>query len=128
MIYIYTFLSLIVIDGVWLFSMGGNYKKWLGHLFADKVSFTPVLLFYVLYTIGLVYFILAPALQGGISVKNVFLSGLLFGLVAYGVYDLTNQATLKEWPIYVTAIDLAWGALVTGLSCVLALVVYKYFK
>jgi uncharacterized membrane protein len=128
MLYIYTFLSLILIDGMWLFSMGGNYKKWLGHLFAEKVSFTPVVVFYLLYTFGLVYLILAPAIKNNVSLKGVFVTALVFGLVAYGTYDLTNQSTLKDWPIFVTVIDMLWGALVTGISCVLALTVYKYFR
>lgn len=108
--------------------MGGNYKKWLGHLFAEKVSFTPVVVFYLLYTFGLVYLILAPAIKNNVSLKGVFVTALVFGLVAYGTYDLTNQSTLKDWPIFVTVIDMLWGALVTGISCVLALTVYKYFR
>jgi uncharacterized membrane protein len=108
--------------------MGGNYKKWLGHLFADKVSFAPVVLFYLLYAFGLVYLILQPALKSGVNMKSIFVSALVFGLVAYGTYDLTNQSTLRNWPIMVTVIDMLWGALVTGLSCVLAITVYKYFK
>lgn len=128
MIYIYTFLSLIVIDGIWLFSMGGNYKAWLGHLFAEKVSFAPVVVFYLIYAFGLVYLIVQPALKNGLSLKSVFISALVFGLVAYATYDLTNQATLKDWPIFVTVIDMLWGALVTGISCVLAITAYKYFR
>jgi uncharacterized membrane protein len=108
--------------------MGGNYKAWLGHLFADKVSFGPVVVFYLLYAFGLVYLILQPALKSEVSLKSIFISALVFGLVAYGTYDLTNQSTLKDWPMFVTVIDMLWGALVTALSCVLALTVYKYFK
>jgi uncharacterized membrane protein len=52
-------------------------------------------------------------------------SGALLGLVAYGTYDLTNQATLKDWPWVVTLTDLAWGAFVTGaaawVACTVAL-------
>ncbi len=108
--------------------MGGNYKKWLGHLFADKISFGPAVIFYILYAFGLVYLILQPALKSGGNIKSIIVPALVFGLVAYATYDLTNQSTLKDWPVHMSVIDMLWGTVLTGLSCVLAMTVYKYFR
>lgn len=127
-LYFYTLIPLAIIDGIWLMSMGNNYKRWLGHLFGESVSFPPVVMFYLLYALGIVYFILVPALRYGWSSISVFLSGLLLGLVAYGAYDLTNQATLKNWPLMVTVVDMVWGAVVTGLAAIVAFSIHNYFK
>lgn len=128
LLYVYTLLSLAIIDGAWLYSMGGLYKKWLGHLFAPTVSFTPVIFFYLIYTFGVVYFIAGPAVRGGSTLLATFVSGAALGLVAYATYDLTNHATMKQWPLQVTLIDMVWGALLTGLASVIAVAVFNYFK
>lgn len=120
-------LSLAVIDAVWLFSTGGLYKKWLGHLFAVQVNFIPAVIFYLLYTLGVVYFVLVPAVKNGSSVLALFVSGALFGLIAYATYDLTNHATMRDWPLVVTVLDMVWGMILTGTVSVIAVSLYKYF-
>ncbi len=120
-------LSLAVIDAVWLFSTGGLYKKWLGHLFAVQVNFIPAVIFYLLYTLGVVYFVLVPAVKNGSSVLVLFVSGALFGLIAYATYDLTNHATMRDWPLVVTVLDMVWGMILTGTVSVIAVSLYKYF-
>ncbi len=120
-------LSLAVIDAVWLFSTGGLYKKWLGHLFAAQVNFIPAVIFYLLYTLGVVYFVLVPAVKNGSSVLALFVSGALFGLIAYATYDLTNHATMRDWPLVVTVLDMVWGMILTGTVSVIAVSLYKYF-
>jgi uncharacterized membrane protein len=147
-IYLCVLIPLVVIDAAWLFAMGGNYKKWLGHLFAPTASFTPVVFFYLLYALGITFFVVMPFIRGfGMStllsgagtevvkgaaltlsaIFQIFLAGALLGFVAYGTYDLTNQATLKEWPLFVTVIDMVWGALVTGATSVLAVIFVRMF-
>jgi len=128
LLYIYVLVSMALIDSVWLFSTGGIYKKWLGHLFAPTFNFIPAVIFYLLYALGVVYFVLSPGLRSGASYTNIFISGALFGLIAYATYDLTNNATLRDWPLQVTFIDMVWGAFLTGLVSVITLVVYKYVK
>ncbi len=128
LIYFYTLVPLAIIDGIWLFLMGGQYKKWLGHLFGSSVSFPPVVVFYLLYAVGISFFVVAPGIKYGWSMTHVFMAGLFLGLIAYGAYDLTNQATLKDWPYMVTIVDMAWGAMVTGLTAVIAFSLYNYFK
>jgi len=113
-IYFATLLSLAVVDFVWLYSTGTYYRTALGHLFAPHVSYIPAVIFYLLYTVGLVYFVIAPSLQNNVGVLRVALVGALFGLIAYATYDLTNQATMKNWPVLITLIDLVWGAVLAG--------------
>lgn len=121
-------MALAALDAIWLFSTGAQYKKWLGHLFADKVNFVPAVIFYLIYTFGVVFFVVWPAIKGGASIPAVLLSGALFGLVAYATYDLTNHATMKDWPIVVTVLDMAWGAILTGAASVAAVVIHRYFN
>lgn len=126
--YIISLLTLAVIDAVWLFSMGSKYKTWLGHLFADSVNFIPAVIFYLIYTFGIMFFVVSPALKQGTSLLNIFLYGALFGLVAYATYDLTNHATLRDWPLHVTLLDMAWGALLTGATSVIVVYITNLLK
>lgn len=130
-LYILTLLVLSVFDVTWLYTMGAQYKAWLGHLFAPTANFTPAVIFYLLYAFGIVYFVLAPALAKGTTIASgawtVFLSGAIFGLLCYATYDLTNHATMLRWPTIVTVVDIVWGTLLTGLTSVIVFVVYKKF-
>lgn len=126
--YIITLVVLVVLDSVWLFTMGGRYKEWLGHLFSPTVNFVPAVIFYFIYVFGLVYFVIAPGLKQGSSMWWFLLSGALFGLVAYATYDLTNHATMKDWPLVVTLLDIAWGSILTGVSSVIIVFIVNYFK
>lgn len=126
--YITALVVLAVLDSVWLFSMGTKYKEWLGHLFSPTINFIPAIIFYFIYVFGLVYFVINPALKQGTSLWWVLLSGALLGLVAYSTYDLTNHATLKDWPLVVTLLDMAWGSILTGVSSVIVVFIINYFK
>ena len=105
-----------IADFVWL----NTATKWLyrpriGHLLADKPNMVAAVAFYLLYGAGVAALVLRPAVAAG-SPGSALLWGAIFGLVAYGTYDLTNQATLKDWSPTVTAVDMAWGTLLTGVS------------
>lgn len=126
-LYIITLFVLSVLDIGWLYTMGAQYKVWLGHLFAPTVNFVPAIIFYLLYTAGVVYFVLLPALTRGGTMWGVFLSGALLGLLCYATYDLTNHATMLRWPLVVTVVDMIWGALLTGLASMITFVAYKKF-
>ena len=113
-----TYLSAAVaflgLDAIWLSTMAERlYRPAIGHLMQAQFDPWAALIFYVLYLIGVVQFAVRPGLLAARPVVALF-SGALLGLVAYGTYDLTNQATLKDWPWVVTLTDLAWGAFVTG--------------
>lgn len=116
--YLTSFVIFLAIDAVWLGIIATNmYKKYIGHLMGP-VNFTAAGLFYVLYIAGLTYFVTYPALTtGNKTVLAVALQGALLSALCYATYDLTNQATLKNWPWLLTGIDIIWGFLLGGFVC-----------
>lgn len=108
-----------IIDAVWLKMMRGFYEQEMGSLLRKQPNIVAAIVFYVLYILGVVLFVVLPALATTM-IWQAGLVGALFGLIAYGTYDLTNLATLKNWSVKMTAIDMVWGAFVTGLSALLA--------
>ena len=115
--YAATLLVFLAMDAVWLSTAtAALYRPTIGHLMAPTVDWVAAALFYACYFAGLVYFAVAPALAAGSS-RIALGRGVLLGLLCYGTYDFTNQATLQGWPWLVTAVDLAWGGTVTGLAC-----------
>jgi uncharacterized membrane protein len=105
----------LAIDAVWLGIIAKNlYAKHLGYLMAPSVNFTAAILFYLIFIAGLVSFVIMPALEKG-SWVHAILFGAFFGLICYATYDLTNLATVKDWPVLITAIDLIWGSLISAL-------------
>jgi uncharacterized membrane protein len=122
-------VSFLAIDVVWLSTMAKRfYAPNIGHLLAESPKFGPAIAFYALYIFGVIFFVVSPALGNGVGLLKVFFSGAILGLVAYGTYDLTNQATLKEWPLLVTVVDLLWGALLTSFVSVIAVVCARMFS
>jgi uncharacterized membrane protein len=110
-------LAFLAIDAVWLGFAGQRlYRPAIGHLMREGFGIAPAIIFYLLYVAGLVFFVTLPARRS----RDALLRGALFGLVAYATYDLTNQATLRDWPWLVTLVDLVWGAFVSGTSCAIA--------
>ncbi|EUJ48076.1 DUF2177 family protein [Paenilisteria rocourtiae] len=104
----------LVIDALWLGVIAKNlYKHYLGDLMATNVRFGAALLFYLLFVCGMVFFVIEPALAKN-SIQFAIFAGAFLGLLCYATYDLTNLATLKDWPVFVTVIDLAWGAFITA--------------
>jgi len=119
-LYALSFASLLALDAVWLTKVAPKfYKSNIGHLMADKPNLLAAGLFYIIYMIGLVVFVVQPAVADK-SVMYAATRGALFGLVAYSTFDLTSQAVFKEWPIKVTAVDLLWGTVLTAGVCSLA--------
>jgi uncharacterized membrane protein len=103
-----------VIDMVWLGLVAKNfYRQQIGFLMKPDVNWTSAIIFYLLFIVGLVLFVITPAIEKG-SWIHALLFGLLFGLITYATYDLTNLATLKDWPILVTIVDLVWGAVLAA--------------
>ena len=122
-IYIIAFVVFLAIDALWLGLVAPKfYKAQIGHLMAEKPNFIAAGIFYLLFIVGLVYFI-KPGIEAG-ELGKVVLSAAIFGFMAYATYDLTNLATLKDWPITVTIVDLIWG---TFLSSTISLVTYLLY-
>lgn len=113
MTYVVAVVVFLIVDVIWLGVIAKNlYRSELGHLMSDSVKLVPAILFYLLFVLGIVVFAVLPGLEDNSLVKSVIFSGLL-GLIAYGTYDLTNYATLRDWPLQVVAIDLIWGMFVS---------------
>jgi uncharacterized membrane protein len=101
-------------DMVWLGVVAKSfYTKQIGLLMAPKVNWVAAILFYLLFLVGLVVFVIAPAVEKDSWVRAIML-GALFGLISYATYDLTNLATLKDWPLALTVVDLIWGTILAG--------------
>ncbi len=108
-LYLITLPVFFVIDMIWLGWVAKNfYAKQIGFLLKPEVNWVAAVSFYLLFIVGLVLFVVTPALEKD-SLMHAILFGALFGLITYATYDLTNLATVKDWPLLVTIVDLAWG-------------------
>ncbi len=118
-LWVTTALVLLPIDAVWLTVMAQPfYRVHIGHLLAPDFAVAPAVAFYLLYVTGIV----ALAQRGAADWREAGLRGAMLGLVAYGTYDLTNQATLLGWPTIVTVVDLVWGTFLTATGAALGFV------
>ncbi len=114
--YAATATTMIALDVVWLTVVAKPmYQHGIGHLMAITPRLIPAALFYLLFPLGLVLFAVAPRSPTG-GWSAVMAWGALLGFFAYATYDLTNLATLKNWPIGHSLIDMAWGTAVSGVA------------
>jgi uncharacterized membrane protein len=114
--YIVGLVVFAAVDMTWLSLMVGRvYRPALGDLLAPNVNLPPAIAFYVLYPLGLLIFAVSPSLRAGTPAQAA-LYGALFGLFAYGTYDLTNHATLRGWPLQLTIVDMIWGGVLSALA------------
>jgi len=117
--YFIALLSFLAIDFVWLGFIAKNlYQKELGYLLAKQVVWPAAIVFYLIFILGLCYFVIYPSMHNP-RLYECFLKAAFFGLICYATYDLTNLATIKGWPLKIVFIDLAWGAFITGTVCVI---------
>ena len=116
---------LAVLDLLWLgFIAKGWLAGQLGPLMREDILPVPALLFYLLYAAGLGFFAVTPSLAQGEWMRAA-MTGAFFGLVAYGTYDLTNFATLKNWPLPMVIVDLVWGAVLSAVSAAGGVILLK---
>lgn len=112
--YVSTAIVFFGLDFLWLGRVAtGFYRSQLGEMMRDRPDFIAAGLFYLVYVAGIVYFAVGPALAGG-GLRQAALAGAILGLIAYGTYDITNLATLRNWPLIMSLVDLAWGTLLTA--------------
>lgn len=114
------------VDMVWLGLIAKNfYRNQIGFLMRSEINWTAAIAFYLLFVVGLVIFVVTPAMERN-SWVHALVFGALFGLITYATYDLSNLATLKDWPLWVSIVDLAWGAaLAASVSTVTYLIARK---
>uniref|UniRef100_UPI003BACE643 DUF2177 family protein n=1 Tax=Stappia sp. TaxID=1870903 RepID=UPI003BACE643 len=116
--YIASAIVFLGLDYLWLGRIAGAfYRNRLGHLMADNVNFAVAGGFYAFYVVGIVIFAIQPAFRSG-AWTDALLYGALFGFFAYATYDITNLATLRDWPVTVAVVDVIWGTVLTGTAAV----------
>ena len=125
-LYATVLVSLAALDALWIGVVANRfYHTHLDYIFASSFRIAPAALFYLVYAAGLVVIVVQPSL--GKPLLQVFLLGALVGLMAYGAYDFTNQATIRDWPVVITIVDLLWGIFATGAAATLAVAVSRFF-
>jgi uncharacterized membrane protein len=113
------FAAFLAVDMVWLVFVARKfYVKQIGFLMREPVNFVAAFVFYIIFVAGILFFVLQPALEKD-SLAQAALAGAFFGLVTYATYDLTNLSTVKDWPLLVTVVDLAWGTTLSLLVSVI---------
>lgn len=124
-LYVASLVAILVIDAVWLRVMfPAFYRPRIGFLMAPDLKLTAALVFYMLFVAGLLVFVTVPGLTAG-PPGRMIARAALFGVVAYGTYDLTGLATFEDWPLSVTVVDMLWGA---TLSVLVSLVGLRFGK
>ena len=109
-------LIFLIIDVIWLsFATKSFYRPLIGNLLADKPVMWAAALFYILYVVGIAVVVIQPCIHDSSIIKSVYI-GFIFGLVAYGTYNLTNMAVLKGWSPTVVFVDMFWGGALTAFS------------
>ena len=120
--YAVTLPIFFAVDMLWLGTLAkAFYRRHLGYLLSPEVNWTAAILFYLVFIAGIVFFAVKPAIEAG-SPMRALVYGAFFGFVAYATYDLTNHATVRDWPMIVTIVDLLWG---TVLCSVVAWLSYE---
>ena len=115
----------LVIDVIWLsFATKSFYRPLIGNLLAEKPVMWAAALFYILYVLGMALVVIQPCVDSNNLFKTIY-TGFIFGLVAYGTYNLTNMAVLKGWSPTVTFVDMFWGGSLTALSATTGLLIAK---
>lgn len=125
--YAATAATFLILDLVWLGLVAKSfYRAKIGGLLLDQINLPAAVIFYLFYILGILIFAVTPALQSG-SWRSAILFGSLFGFFAYGTYDMTNLATLRDWPVSMVVVDIVWGSFLTGISATVGFLVARQF-
>lgn len=117
-IYLIAVIVFFAIDMLWLGVIAKNfYQNQIGFLMKKDINWTAAIIFYLLFVAGTVFFVIHPAIQAN-SWTQAFSLGAFFGFITYMTYDLTNLATLKNWPLKLAVVDILWGTVLATLVSV----------
>lgn len=118
--YLVSLIIFFAIDILWLgFIAKDFYRAQIGHLMADRTNWPAAIIFYSIFIGGLVLFAVNPALEKE-SWLHALKMGAIFGFMCYGTYDMTNLATLKDWSLSITIIDIIWGTTLNSVTAVIS--------
>ncbi len=123
--YIIALIVFLIVDGLWLGLIAKDmYNKELGFLLKESPNWIAAGIFYLFFIVGIVFFVVNPAIEKE-SLRYLLIAAVLFGTLTYATYDLTNLATINNWPLKVTIIDIIWGGFLTT---IVSLVTYYLVK
>ena len=122
--YVVTLLAFVAMDAIWLTLTGGIYRDQLSALLAPQVRWEAAVLFYLLQVLGIQIFVLPRATKPA----GAFAFGAGFGIFTYATYDLTNLSILKYFTYSLTAMDIVWGAIVTGTASLAGYFAVKFME
>lgn len=115
--------TFLLVDLFWLGIVAREfYRKQLETWMAESTNWTAAIIFYLLFVVGVLIFVVNPAVEKGSLARSIGF-GFLFGLITYATYDLTNLATLADWPLSLTLVDLAWGGVLSAIVSVVGYLV-----
>ncbi len=122
-----SFFTFLILDAIWLGFVARNfYAKYLALYLTENVIWLSAIIFYIIFNIGLLVFVILPSIEKN-SYSALIIYSLLYGIVTFATYDLTNYATIKNWPFIVTIVDICWGMFVAFASSSMAFLFHKYF-
>jgi uncharacterized membrane protein len=125
--YVAVAFAIVILDFVWLGMIARPmYLQGIGHLMAERPDLPVAALFYAVYALGLMVFAVTPPGPTA-RLRETLVAGTLFGFFAYATYDLTNLATLKQWPVMIAVVDITWGSMVSGVAAGAGRLVFDRF-
>ena len=127
-LYLVSLAAFFAIDMLWLGLVARSfYQQYLGFLMTPSPNWFVAILFYLLFVIGILVFVVLPGLRAN-SLRTTLARAALFGLITYATYDLTNLATLKDWPALLSIVDMLWGTVLSVLVSSISFMVGKRFS
>ena len=127
LLYAIATVVLFVLDFIWLGTIATDfYRNQMGDMMLKDIKIGIAAAFYLTYTIVVVMFAVKPALDAN-SLWMALGYGALFGFLAYGTYDFTNMATIKDWPVKMSVVDIIWGTSVTTFTATMTYIIAKKF-
>ncbi len=126
--YLLAFVIFMGIDFIWLGLIArGFYREQIGFIMKENFNMMAATLFYLLFIVGLLFFVLNKAFAIE-SWKYALFVGMFYGFITYATYDITNLSTLKDWPLLISIVDIAWGSILCGLTSYLTYIISSYLN
>lgn len=126
-LYLITAIVFLLLDAVMLNAvMKPLFEQHIGDWLLAEIRLRPAVVFYLFYVAGVLWFVSLPALRTGMPV-NALIGGAILGALAYGTYEFTNYATLRDWSLQMVAVDVTWGAVLTGFSAWIGVTLTRAF-
>jgi len=126
-LYLTTAAVFLVFDAVMLKTvMNPLFKEHVGDWLLNDIRLLPAIVFYLFYVGGVLWFVSLPALRAGVPV-SALINGAIIGAMAYGTFEFTNYAILRDWSLQMVVVDLAWGTVLTGFSAWIGVTLTRAF-